>query len=481
MGKYRLDSMLHSLDGFTVSLVSKGGIYTSRFVPIALLKRFNPLVLIVIVAILATLAGFFVLKQSGRSEFSDVIFKDYSKQILADKLYNSVKTLSASDNSRISGFEGESNAASYIQEQFKSIGLEISEQSFPVQSYVSLSMKITLSIENESMKVLTDARVLSFSSPTPPEGISSDVIMVGVGAQSDYSGLDVNGKFVLIQRGGELFRTKVARASQLGAVGAIFYDPNSDNTISATLGELSDIPAVCISRKDAEAILTAISKNTLTSMSVTLDSICKDSTSKNVIGTLKASGNTTGKCLVIGAHYDGVDTPAANDNASGIALLIEAARVMSLQKEPLSCDIKFVAFGAEEIGLLGSIAFVQKMTYDEIDATIAMLNFDMVGVGDTITAGSSTISGHSKLLQMSSEAMKQLSFKYETSETDNSDHVPFAYAKIPAVFFQNGPYEDYHTDKDILSVIDKDALLKVCNLAVSLSTEIARNPELIKK
>ena len=80
------------------------------------------------------------------------MLQDYYNQISSENLYKSVKTLSPTDNSRVSCFEGE-----------------------------------------------FDARVLSFSSPTPPEGISADVLMVKIGSQSDFSGLDVKDNFVLIQ------------------------------------------------------------------------------------------------------------------------------------------------------------------------------------------------------------------------------------------------------------------------------------------
>ena len=184
-------------------------------------------------------------------------------------------------------------------------------------------------------------------------------------------------------RGGEYFFVKTQRAYDMGAVAVIFYDPNGDSAISATLTKLSSIPAVSISRSEGELLVKSLNEGNTVKVNLIVDSIHKNSLSKNVIGLYKSSDNTEGKCVIVGAHYDGVDTPAANDNASGIAAIIEIARGLVEQKVSLPYDIKFIAFGAEEIGLIGSNAYVNRMSYKEKQSIIAMLNLDMVGVGDS--------------------------------------------------------------------------------------------------
>ncbi|UCC30414.1 MAG: M28 family peptidase [Phycisphaerales bacterium] len=76
-----------------------------------------------------------------------------------------------------------------------------------------------------------------------------------------------------------------------------------------------------------------------------------DETYYNVVGTM--TGTTyPGQGYVIGAHYDSVDNPGADDNASGVALVLEAARVLSAYESDYT--IRFVAFDREEDGLIGS-------------------------------------------------------------------------------------------------------------------------------
>ncbi len=85
--------------------------------------------------------------------------------------------------------------------------------------------------------------------------------------------------------------------------------------------------------------------------------------------------------IVVGAHYDSEeDVEGADDNASGVAAMLEVAELIS--DVPTPYTIRFIAFGAEEAGLLGSQAYVDAMSDDEIDNTIAMINLDSVVAGD---------------------------------------------------------------------------------------------------
>jgi len=384
----------------------------------------------------------------------------------SERMLETIKVLSAVDNARIAGFEGESNAAIYIADQFNQMGLEVSEQSFPIKAYVcnSLILKVT----SESDRVIEEAKALSFSAATPDGGLLGEIVPLGLGAESDYDGVDVEGKIVLMQRGGEFFFVKTARAAQKGAIGALFYDPQSEGAISATLTELSKIPAVSINRAEGEGIEKLLSEGNIVTVSMELDTTYEDSTSKNIKALYKSSENPEGLRLVIGAHYDGVDTPAANDNASGAAVILEMAKVISEQQIVLPYDVEFVAFGAEEIGLIGSEQYVRNMTREENKAIIAMINFDMVGVGDVFDIGTAEGYSAADLVKVTMDTLEEMGYKPTTSTTDRSDHAPFAYSGIDAVYVQVGPFHDYHTDLDTIEGIDPKMLQKVCELGAKL-------------
>jgi hypothetical protein len=106
---------------------------------------------------------------------------------------------------------------------------------------------------------------------------------------------------------------------------------------------------------------------------------------RNVVGLVQGTETGAG-VIVVGAHYDSTSNayedgnayaPGANDNASGVAAMLELARIMS-QRSPRA-TIMFVAFGAEEFGRQGSIAFVQDYLLANNIKIDAMLNMDIIG------------------------------------------------------------------------------------------------------
>jgi aminopeptidase YwaD len=391
------------------------------------------------------------------------------------RMLDTIKLLSSKDNARITGFEGELSAADYLTEQYTSLGLEVSAQTFPVKAYVC--NKLELKVTSDADRIVGEAKALSYGAATPAGGITADVVPLGMGADSDYVGKEVKGKVVLMQRGGEFFFVKTARAAQKGAVAVLFYDPNSEGAISATLTELSKIPAVSINRAEGQGLEKTVQDGNVVTVSLNAEVTHEDSTSKNIIALYKSTDNPEGKRVIVGAHYDGVDTPAANDNASGAAVILEMAKALTDQKIALPYDIAFVSFGAEEIGLVGSEQYVYNLSREEKDSVIAMLNFDMVGVGDTFDIGSADGFTAPDLIKMTRETLEDMGYTPTTSVTDRSDHAPFAQAGINAVYVQVGPFHDYHTDLDTIEVIQPEMLTKVCELGTKLIVE--KLPEVI--
>lgn len=85
--------------------------------------------------------------------------------------------------------------------------------------------------------------------------------------------------------------------------------------------------------------------------------------------------------IIVGAHYDSVGVgKGADDNASGVAVILEVAKRIKEQETPYT--IRFILFGAEEAGLQGSQYYVSQMTAEQIQNTVAMINLDSVTAGD---------------------------------------------------------------------------------------------------
>jgi alkaline phosphatase isozyme conversion protein len=85
--------------------------------------------------------------------------------------------------------------------------------------------------------------------------------------------------------------------------------------------------------------------------------------------------------IIVGAHYDSADVGlGADDNASGVAVMLEVAELV--ENVPTPYTIRFIAFGAEEAGLLGSYAYLNQMSQAEFENTVAMINLDSLAAGD---------------------------------------------------------------------------------------------------
>lgn len=383
--------------------------------------------------------------------------------ISAETMLADIAFLSETDNARMAGFEGERKAGDFLIQEFEELGFEVTTQEFPVIAYLLSETKLMM-----DDKAIENVKALSYS--TFDEISSAPIIHLGMGLEADYSGQDATGKIALIERGEETFQLKTQRAAEAGALAVIFFDRQSIRPILATLVELSEIPAVSVGSIEGLAVIETLNKGGAVSASLSVLGESQKSTSRNIIGTYKSENNTSGKKVILGAHYDGVDTPAANDNASGTAVILEMAR--SIKENPLSLpfDIEFIGFGAEEIGLVGSSHYVENI--DKIEDIIGVLNFDMVGVGDTINVSNAESRRFPKWSDLAKSVLEKQGVTYHMATLGRSDHVPFAEQNIPAVMINTTPYTAYHTDDDIAETIDKDLLLKVCHFALEFVKSI---------
>jgi len=131
-------------------------------------------------------------------------------------------------------------------------------------------------------------------------------------------------------------------------------------------------------------------------------------------------------------------SPGANDNASGVAVMLEVARVAA--ESPAETELTFVAFGAEEQGLEGSRAFVKGQK--AVDGKIAALNLDMLGAGKQpfIVEGNGLLRRartSPQLNQILMRCCKSVGLKPRLwwASLAGHDHIPFVRAKLPATTF----------------------------------------------
>jgi aminopeptidase N len=206
-------------------------------------------------------------------------------------------------------------------------------------------------------------------------------------------------------------------------------------------------------------------------------------TLSNVIGVLEGRGDLAGQSIVIGAHYDhlghgeagslapeamrGRIHPGADDNASGVAAMLELARRFAGRATPPGRCLVFVAFGGEEAGLVGSRHYVSVAPAGTIGETAAMVNLDMVGrprENRLGVAGDQSAREFAALLA-EADARSPLGLMLGGPDyPEDSDHAPFAGSGVPFLYFCTGSHGDRHTPSDTAERVDFEGLVEVVGL-----------------
>ena len=212
-------------------------------------------------------------------------------------------------------------------------------------------------------------------------------------------------------------------------------------------------------------------------------------TVRNVVGILDGSDSARDQeAVVLGAHYDHVGLGGrfssapertgeihngADDNASGIAALIEIARSAATDRLLFPRSLVFVAFAGEERGLLGSKHYAGAPVMPLAD-TVAMLNLDMIGR----SRGSVEVGGldTTPALQADIDAAARIAdidVRRGDPGAGRSDDSSFIEKRIPALHFFTGFHDDYHRPSDDWDGVDVGGTARVATLALELAARIA--------
>lgn len=397
------------------------------------------------------------------------------KKISADNMYNTISKLSAQP--RAAGTEGEKIGVDYIASQFKQYGYETEIQPFAIYTVIRNNVSGSLMIGGQDLKPYV------FSGSHSAE-VTAEVVDVGkafAGTVPD----SVKGKIALIERGDITFIEKVQNVFDKGAVGVIMYNNTGTSNAfgQATYGQ--NIPAVSITRAQGLSLVEQVKNGPVTAAIKVTGSGVEEKTSYNVIAKMKPQKNKdTGQVVMIGAHHDSVPGgPGANDDASGTSAVLELARVMA--NAPIDTELRFVTFGSEELGLLGSYHYASTLSDEEADRIVAHFQMDMIGSKDAGGEGNPagglimyTIDGKKNLVTDLASAAGARTAAGEVipyGQLGRSDHEPFHLLGIPAALFIHSPLEPwYHKPTDTIEHIDKNKLQQVAEIVGASVYQIAR-------
>jgi Zn-dependent M28 family amino/carboxypeptidase len=213
---------------------------------------------------------------------------------------------------------------------------------------------------------------------------------------------------------------------------------------------------------------------------------------RNVAGILR-SAEASDQYVVVGAHLDGVGDlggrhrPAADDNASGVAALLEIAAAFVAQRQQLTRNVVFAAYDAEEVGLIGSTAFV----HDEVipsEDTVFTIIFDMIGgrffpwqPKQVIAMGSEhSPQVRQALIDLSRDRATRIerigTYVLEPAGPllARSDYRAYRKARVPYLFFSTGTPWYYHLPDDTVARIDFDQAAEIAQVAFDIAARFAR-------
>ncbi|MFZ5516830.1 MAG: M20/M25/M40 family metallo-hydrolase [Candidatus Zhuqueibacterota bacterium] len=437
-------------------------------------------------------------------------------------------------------------AAEYIRDLVVKNGLkpvgENGFQYFNVVTAVELGDRNSLSFGSFQGENKRDYIPLSFSANGK---LTANVVFVGYGLDfdadsiswHDYQNMDVAGKWVVMLFGYPEMKIqpaefekqspihkKIIVAKDKGCAGVLFvsgekYDPKDElTTLYYEQGKSSvGMPVLHVKRNIADSLFAGTGKNianleatilaekkpvsfaTTKELTAEVDVVKKEVRTQNVVAVLDGADKVLkNEYIVLGAHYDHLgmggmgsgsrrpDTLAihngADDNASGVAGILEIIEKLAANRKSLKRSILFIGFGAEEMGTVGSKYFINHPLVD-LKQIKYMFNLDMVGRLDK-ESQSLSVSGTGTAVGLDSVVKTHtrnsgLSARLSSDGYGPSDHAPFYISNISVLSFMTSIHADYHTPVDDVEKINFEGEKKIADLVYSLITDLANRSEVL--
>lgn len=426
---------------------------------------------------------------------------------------------------RAVGTRGERCAGDYLAAQFVAIGLAPAGedgsyfQSWQVRTGSAAGAGSRLALEQPSgtMEFALNAEWVPYGFSASAT-VQAPLVLASVADAdaelADATGPHVAGRVVVIDgspahpHAPALDAHRAAStAARLGAAAVIVLLPIPDEPLPALSYERRaalSVPVVAVRAGAAAALRAAVqapgrdasaSQGILEAarafLSVEVTPVRREA--RNVAAVLRGStdhGHGRAPPLIVGAHYDhlgfggegslspnatGTVHNGADDNASGTAVMLEAARRLA-EGPPLSREVVFIAFTGEERGLWGSAHYVESPTVP-LESVEAMLNLDMVGrvQDDALTVfGTATAEEWPSVLERANERTPApLDLQLVGDGFGASDHSSFYARGIPVLHFFSNTHPEYHRAEDDWELVNAEGMERVADLVAAVVRELA--------
>jgi hypothetical protein len=369
---------------------------------------------------------------------------------------------------RATGTPGYDASVRYVAARLRESGWRVTVQQVPLRVPSERSPAHLSVASRDRLKPLTDFRLPTYSGAGAGRG---RVSRVGSGcARSDYAALE-RGAVALADAGGCLMFEKARNAARASALALLLAGEwGARGVPSATLVSPARLPVLLVGRR-AERALGEGSE-----VALRVDTEVSRATTQNVIA--EAGGGD--RVAMAGAHLDSVpDGPGINDNASGVATLLEAADALGARPKG---RVRLAFWGAEELGLVGSRHYVRALPREQLRRIAAYINLDMVGSPNAVPAIYSDGDRRLGRLLHKAHPGRETGVAVEGS----SDHAPFADSGIPVNGLYTGSAERgpggrprdscYHLSCDTLANVDRRVLLGMARATVRALREVEDEP-----
>lgn len=414
---------------------------------------------------------------------------------------------------RLTGSPSGRKAEAWVEKAMRALPLEVKTQEFGFPLYEVLSptafdLLDAKGAPQRRLAYLTDFREVQYSGSGD---VTGELVFAGYGVDapgfSPYGQVDVKGKIVVLlwglPKGAPVAQAypdvKLHAAWTHGAKGVVLVPTGGlakrveelgDEAVVRALGptqafnpELyhAELPAVFL-RKDAVEALLGAPVEALTkdpspkalgrrAHLLLKARVNREAKSRNVFGILRGQDPQLGKEVVLlGAHYDhlgmGADGrifPGASDNASGTAVVLEAARALATSGQRPKRTVVFALWGAEEQGLYGSRFYAEKAPLLPLEDTKLMIQLDDVG-GKEVAL--SNVNDNPLVQAFAGKAIREGRLTpVDWGGQGASDDVPFLAKKIPAYRFV-APGAHHHRATDTPAIVDREGLAKVADIVI---------------
>jgi len=371
---------------------------------------------------------------------------------------------------RMSGTEGANEAADFIMDKFAEYGLQVHEESYEMPVWTLTSQPSLFSdmdgnvTSDEDRQWFDSFMCEGFSTPTVADGLWGELVTLPLPQASSYADIgtraidnrawaeiNITGKVLFMGRevrwspGWEnTFKDKLLAQPPAAIIFHYHYSWMSfaQNTYQLSSGglPLGDMGTIyqdqgivvgSVNYSDGQSL--GLQASIGRQVNVKVPAVLTEGMHKNIVADIPSSVGST-EIVLLGAHYDTVLCEGYVDNSAGVATILETARTVQAaidaEELTLKYGIRFVAFAGEEMGLAGSIHYVD-MHEDEMNDHVAMIVTDSLGSSNLkfTMAGSE---GEIDLNYIADRAAEKMAVPCSYQDMDGSDHLSFMFPMFVA-------------------------------------------------